>query len=143
MDFFSAMKVSAGALSAQRTRMNVISSNIANAGATSSTDGTGTYKKKSVVFQAMPIEQNAFKKAAGQAVETVKVKDIIEDQSDPRRIFDPKHPDADEEGYIALPNVNVVEEMVNLINSSRSYQASATAFKNIKEMANMALSISN
>ena len=143
MDFFSAMKVSAGALSAQRTRMNVISSNIANAGATSSTDGSGTYKKKSVVFQAQPIEQNAFKKAAGQAVETVKVKDIIEDQSDPRRIFDPKHPDADEEGYIALPNVNVVEEMVNLINSSRSYQASATAFKNIKEMANMALSISN
>jgi len=143
MDFMNSINIAAGALSAQRTRMNVISSNIANTETTQS-DGGGPYKRKDILFKTVPVEgENSFTSIMGHKSMTVKVDDIIEDQKPPKRTYKPLHPDADDEGYVSLPNINVVEEMVNLISSSRSYNANTQTIKNMKQMANTALSIAS
>ncbi len=112
MDFFSSMNVSSSALTAERTRMNLISSNLANANATRTPEG-GPYKRKDAVFAATPVEtrfNRALDNATGREVRQVEVMQIIEDQNQPRMQFDPSHPDANPQGYVAMPNVNVVEE---------------------------------
>jgi len=143
MDFFSSMNVSASALTAERTRMNLISSNLANANATRTPEG-GPYKRKDAVFAATPLE-NSFSKALNSAVakdvRQVEVTQIIEDQSAPRMQFDPSHPDANAEGYVSMPNVNVMEEMADMINATRTYEANVTAVQAAKSMALKTLEI--
>ena len=143
MDFFSAMNVSSSALSAERTRMNLISSNLANAGTTRSPEG-GPYKRKDAVFSATPIE-NSFNRAldgaTAQQVKKVEVAEIIEDSNPPRLQYDPGHPEATPQGYVAMPNVNVVEEMADMIGATRAYEANVTAVQAAKSMALKTLEI--
>ncbi|HEY3308091.1 MAG TPA: flagellar basal body rod protein FlgC [Desulfuromonadaceae bacterium] len=144
MDFFSSMNVSASALSAERTRMNLISSNLANANATRTPEG-GPYKRKDAIFTATPVEKRfdrALSKATGQDVRQVEVMQITEDQNQPRMQYDPSHPDANPQGYVAMPNVNVVEEMADMINATRTYEANVTAVQAAKSMALKTLEIS-
>jgi flagellar basal-body rod protein FlgC len=143
MNLFTAMEVSASGLSAERVRMNTLASNLANA-RTTRTPGGGPYKRLDPVFQAVPIESRlrdlgATKTEGG--VYMVEVPTIRQDQGEPQLIYDPKHPDADARGFVALPNVNVVEEMVNLITASRSYEAGVTVMQTLKGMAQSALNI--
>lgn len=125
MDSFVIFRVSASALEAQRTRMNVIASNMANVHSTK-TEAGGPYKRKDVVFLAEPIEING--------AEGVRVIDVVEDQTPPLLIYDPSHPDADKDGYVAMPNINIIEEMVNMMMATRAYEASVTAFNASKTM---------
>jgi flagellar basal-body rod protein FlgC len=135
MDFFSAMDISASALTAERTRMNLISSNLANANSTRSAEG-GAYRRKDAVFTAAPAA-GSFGAALGKAsaARGVAVSRIVEDQNPPRMQYEPSHPDADPQGYVAYPNVNVVEEMADMITASRSYEANVTAAQAAKSMA--------
>lgn len=136
MDFFTAMDVSSAAMSAERTRMNLISGNLANANSTRSTEG-GPYKRKDAVFTAIPVTgpfDNALNRAS-KGLATVAVSAIVEDSSPPRMQYDPTHPDADLKGYVALPNVNVIEEMTDMISATRVYEANVTAAQAAKSMA--------
>jgi len=144
MNFFTAMTITASGLDAQRTRMNVLASNLANARTTRTAAG-GPYKRLDAVFQAVPVGTRFGElvgDSAAQVASTVEVSSIQQDQSPPQLVYDPTHPDADARGYLALPNVNVVEEMVNMITASRAYEAGVTAMQSIKGMARSALSIS-
>ena len=135
MDFFSAMDISASALTAERTRMNLISSNLANANSTRTAEG-GPYRRKDAVFSATPAA-GSFGAALGKAsaARQVSVSQIAEDPNPPRMQYEPSHPDADPQGYVAYPNVNVVEEMADMISASRSYEANVTAAQAAKSMA--------
>jgi len=144
MDFFSSMNISASALTAERTRMNLISSNLANANTTRTPEG-GPYKRKDAVFSAAAAQAGSFGGALNGAIakdaKQVEVTQIIEDQSAPRMQFDPSHPDADARGYVAMPNVNVMEEMADMINATRTYEANVTAVQAAKSMAMKTLEI--
>ncbi|MBO5468429.1 MAG: flagellar basal body rod protein FlgC [Lachnospiraceae bacterium] len=134
---FNAMNVSASGMTAQRTRMDIISENIANVNTTRDENGE-VYKRKTVVFQE---NSNAsFDNILSNKLESyhphgVKITSIVEDTSEGAMTYDPNHPDADENGYVTLPNVNTVTEMTNLIDASRSYEANATAFNASKAIA--------
>jgi len=121
MDSFGVFRVSASALAAQRQRMNVIASNMANAHSTKTAEG-GPYRRKDVVFSAEPENSGV------DGLEGVKVSDVVADTTPPKMIYDPGHPDADKNGFVAMPNVNVIEEMVNMMMASRAYEASISAF---------------
>jgi flagellar basal-body rod protein FlgC len=143
MDIFTAMEVSASGLAAQRTRMNVASSNLANASTTRAPEG-GTYKRKDVVLESATLGPGLPGHQAGgfsDAVRGVKVAGIVEDTLAPRLEHDPGHPDADARGYVAYPNVNVVEEMVDMITASRAYEAGISALGTAVDMAERALGI--
>lgn len=143
MDFFSSMRVSASGLEAQTRRMNTISSNIANAETTRTEEG-GPYKRKDAVFTATTDKESfgeILKDQLDQQVQGVLVDEIHEDAAAPRMVYNPSHPDANEEGYVAMPNVNTVEEMANMISAQRSYEANVTAMNAAKAMANKALEI--
>ncbi|MBC7964098.1 MAG: flagellar basal body rod protein FlgC [Steroidobacteraceae bacterium] len=143
MDFFNSINVSSSALSAERTRMNLISSNLANANATRTPEG-GPYKRKDAVFTATPLENRfnrALDGATAQQVRQVEVSRIVEDQNPPRLQYDPGHPDANPQGYVAMPNVNVVEEMADMIGATRAYEANVTAVQAAKSMAMKTLEI--
>jgi len=145
MDFFSAMDIGSSALTAERTRMNLISTNLANANSTRTPEG-GPYKRKSAVFAATPLESpfnRALNSASGQQLNQVEVSEIVEDQKPPRLEYAPGHPDANAQGYVAMPNVNVVEEMADMISASRSYEANITAVQAAKNMALKTLEISS
>lgn len=144
MDFFSSMNVSASALSAERTRMNLISGNLANANTTRTPEG-GPYKRKDAVFSAVPLDKTfdrTLDGAAGPQVRQVQVSQIVEDQNPPRTMYDPSHPDANPQGYVAMPNVNVIEEMADMLTASRAYEANVTAVQAAKSMALKTLEIS-
>ena len=140
MDLFSAIKISSSGMSLQRARMNVIASNMANINTTRTPEG-GPYRKKSVIAEATPIKTEGFEQTLGEAIRDVKVIEIKEDKSPPRMVYNPSHPDADERGYVAMPNVNMLEEMLDMINASRSYEANATAVNAAKKMAQRALEL--
>jgi flagellar basal-body rod protein FlgC len=131
MDLFTAMDISASGLRAQRTRMNVISSNIANAH-TTRTDEGGPYKRRDVILR-----ENSFE---GQLT-SVEVEGIQTNPTPGERLYDPGNPDADDEGYVTMPNVNLMEEMVNMMNATRSFEANTIAVKAQKDMALKALNI--
>ena len=143
MDFFDALHASASGLSAQRLRMNLISGNLANAHTTRTEEG-GPYRRREPVFAAQT-ENSSFGEILSayqtDMLPQVKVIDIVEDQSAPVLKYDPNHPDADERGYVGMPNINLMEEMVNLITATRSYEANVSAVKAAKEMALKALEI--
>jgi flagellar basal-body rod protein FlgC len=143
MDFFDAIHASSSGLSAQRLRMNLISGNLANVN-TTRTRGGGPYRRKEAIFAARPLEES-FKKILAdrqmKQLSIVMVDRIIEDSNSPVMKHDPQHPDADEKGYVAMPNINVMEEMVNMISATRGYEANVTALKAAKDMASRALEI--
>jgi len=139
MDFCDAIKTSASGLSAQRVRMSLISGNLANVATTRTAEG-GPYKRKDAVFEAQPFDEMVQREMNG-SVSQVKIGSIVEDQRPSVTKFDPGHPDADAKGFVSLPNVNVMEEMVNMISATRSYEANVTAIKSAKEMALKALEI--
>ena len=135
MDTFGTLKISASGLYAQRARMNVIASNMANANTTRTEEG-GPYRRKDVVFTATPFEKELKDGLAG-----VKVTEVVEDQTPLREVYDPEHPDADENGIVQLPNVNTIEEMVNMMMASRAYEANISTFNISKGMFRKALEI--
>ncbi|MEJ2642732.1 MAG: flagellar basal body rod protein FlgC [Desulfosarcinaceae bacterium] len=143
MDFMKSLDVSAAGLNAQRIRMNLISHNLANVNTTRTAEG-GPYKRKDALFETVEPPAD-FKEALHSRMEAylrqVQVSEIREDNRPPIRKYDPTHPDADESGYVSLPNINVVEEMVNMMSASRSYEANVTAVKTTKDMAMTALEI--
>lgn len=143
MDFFDAIHASSSGLSAQRLRMNLISGNLANVNTTRTREG-GPYRRKEAIFAARPLEES-FKKILAnrqnKQLSTVEVERVIEDSNSPVMKYDPQHPDADEKGYVAMPNINVMEEMVNMISATRGYEANVTALKAAKDMASRALEI--
>jgi len=132
MDIF---KVSASALEAQRVRMNTIASNMANA-QTTKTEKGGPYVRKDVVFETVKIKNNP-----DSILEGVKVVQVVEDKRPPIMVYDPSHPDADENGYVAMPNINVIEEMVNMMMALRAYEANVKAFNISKSMYQKALEL--
>ena len=143
MDFFSSMKVSASGLDAQMKRMNTISSNIANAETTETPEG-GPYKRKDPVFAAQTDRESFGEILANEMdehVQGVQVTEVHEDTRPPRMIYNPTHPHANAEGYVAMPNVNTVEEMANMIQAQRSYEANVTAMGAAGAMAQKALEI--
>ena len=143
MDFFKAMEITASGLNAERSRMNALASNLANA-RTTRTEAGGPYKRLDPVFQAIPIAEQHRELAndpTARAASVVQVRGIPEDQSPPQMVYDPQHPDADANGYVSLPNVNVVQEMVNMITASRAYEAGVTVMQTVKGMARSALNI--
>ncbi len=143
MDFLTAIKISSSGLKAQRTRMNVVSSNLANIN-TTRTDEGGPYRKKEVVLSSTNVKDKfgkELKESMNGQVKEVKVTGIVEDQSAPKKVYEPGHPDANEEGYVAYPNINLMHEMVNLISASRSYEANITAINASKGLALKALEL--
>ena len=145
MDFFSSMRVSASGLDAQMKRMNTISSNIANAETTRDANGKiSPYKRRDPQIAAQ-VDRESFgailQNELDENVQGVQVQDIVEDQRPPRLVYNPAHPDANAEGYVAMPNVNTVEEMANMISAQRSYEADVTAMNAAKQMAQKALEI--
>lgn len=136
MSVFSAMNISATGMTAQRTRLDVISQNIANVNTTRDADGN-TYMRKSVIFQEKTYVSfnDALINATGNVGKGVKISKIFEDnETEGRLVYDPSHPDADEKGYVLYPNVNTVTEMTNMIDASRAYEANVTAFSASKSM---------
>jgi flagellar basal-body rod protein FlgC len=125
MSLFNIFNVAGSAMSAQSQRLNVVSSNIANADSTTSADGK-TYRAKQVEFMATPTHDPT---STG-----VKVTRVVEDTAPPKLVYDPQNPAADETGHVAMPNVNVVEEMVNMISASRSYQTNVETMNAAKTM---------
>ena len=137
---FSAMEVAASGLTAERTRMNVIASNLANA-RTTHTEAGGPYRKLDPVFAAIPLSGEGAASVSGSGVSLVRVDSIRADPRDPQMVYEPGHPDADGNGYVRYPNVNVVEEMVNIITASRAYEAGVSTIDSVKSMARSALGI--
>ena len=143
MDFFSSIQTSSSGLSAQRLRMNLISGNLANVNTTRTREG-GPYRRKEAVFAAQPM-QSEFNKMLTDRLRNqsagVRVDRIYEDPNPPLMKYDPSHPHANEKGYVAMPNINPMEEMVNMISATRGFEANITALKAAKEMALKALEI--
>ena len=143
MSFFGALDISASGLSAERMRMDVVAENLANAQTTRGPNG-GPYRRKEVVLSTA--QGDGFRTALAGAVGSVpgtrssqtpggvQVSGIVEDAAPARRVYDPGHPDADGQGYVSLPNVNPVTEMVDLISASRAYEANVTAMQTAKTM---------
>lgn len=143
MDFFSSMRVSASGLDAQTKRMNTISSNIANAETTRGADG-GPYRRKDPLLAATTDRESfgeILDNQLDEQIQGVLVQEIVEDSRPPRMVYNPSHPHANPEGYVAMPNVNPVEEMANMISAQRSYEANVTTLNAAKSMAQKALEI--
>jgi len=137
---FSALEVAASGLSAERIRMNTIASNLANA-RTTQVEGGGPYKRLDPVFQAIPLDREQGAVGADAGVSLVKVASIKADDRPGMMVYEPGHPDANAAGYVEYPNVNAVEEMVNMITASRAYEAGITSIESVKSMARSALGI--
>ncbi len=161
MAFLSSFDISGYGLSAQRFRINLISSNIANANTTRTSEG-GPYRRREVIFKAVdfdktlnnqiaesenflnyenPLDEPGLQDKANPAIMSVKVDKVIRDDSPFKMKYDPSNPDADKNGYVAYPNVNPVVEMADLIEATRAYQANVAAFQSSKAMAQSAIDI--
>ncbi len=136
---FSAMEVAASGMTAQRSRMNVIAGNLANARTTKTEDGT-PYKRQDPVFVARPVAGQSADPVM-RAIQTVEVSEVRQDQNPGQMVYDPGHPDANEAGYVEYPNVNVVSEMVNMMSATRAYEAGVTSIESLKSMARAAIKI--
>ncbi len=135
----AAITASASALNAERTRIEVAVSNLANAESTRGSDGK-VYRRRDVVLASAPVE--SFDSALGRASATgVKVVEVAQDQSPGRRRYEPSHPDADAEGYVELPNVDPAEEMVDMLGAARAYQANLTAISLMRDLVTRALEL--
>ena len=160
-NFLNSFDISGYGLSAQRVRVNTISSNIANAQTTRTEEG-GPYRRRQVVFRAInfndqfneklskltqgmgyedPLNEGDFGKKVNPAIMSVIVDKIARDDSKPKMKYEPNNPDADAKGYVAYPNINPVVEMADLVEATRSYQANVAAFQSAKDMANSSISL--
>ncbi len=145
MGYFSSLEIGASALTAQRLRMDTISQNIANASTTRTDKGT-PYRRRVVVFEekasAVPFSEYLSKSSRDRYIGSgVRVAKIVEDNSPFKKIYDPGNPDADAEGYVEMPNVDTITEMVNMISATRAYEANVTSINTTKSMAMKALEI--
>jgi flagellar basal-body rod protein FlgC len=143
MDLLSGMRVSSSGMAAQRMRMNTISSNIANINTTRTPEG-GPYRRKDVVFEAMPDARSFGEILITQPqkdVARVQVTDVTVDRKAPLLKYEPDHVDADENGYVAYPNINLMEEMANMIQATRAYEANVSAMNATKDMAMTSLEL--
>lgn len=141
MGMFGAIDAAASGLTAERLRMDVISNNIANANTTRTAEG-GAYRRQIVLFE--PRTGQSFAQMLSQEMDSgdgVKVVGIAKDNSPMRRVYEPNHPDADKDGYVEMPNINIVSEMVDMITATRAYEANVTAVNAAKSMALKALDI--
>ncbi|MCB0338672.1 MAG: flagellar basal body rod protein FlgC [Bdellovibrionales bacterium] len=137
---YDVFEVLASGMSSMRLRVNTIAANIANAQTTRTEDG-GPYKKKDVVLQALD-QESSFENALDEmSLSKPRVLAVVEDQSEPKKVYQPGHPDADESGYVAYPNVNVVESMTNLMMATRNYEANVSALKATRDMLRQASDI--
>ena len=138
MDLFKIFSISGSGMAAQKSRMSVVAGNLANSESTRTVDG-GPYRRRDVIFQAAPpageftdeLNDIAEDRERAQGVEVVGVK---QSNRPPRRIFDPSHPDASSEGYVAMPDINPMEEMVDMLSAVRSYEANLSAFNTTKSL---------
>ncbi len=134
MGILDIFRVSASGMKAQRTRMETIATNLANVHTTRTEEG-GPYKKKDVVFTETDVsESKGFGKMLSEKLDGVKVEDIAESGKAFEKVFDPGHPDADKEGYVLFPNVNLMEEMADMVAATRAYEANINAVNTTKEM---------
>lgn len=150
MNLMTSLEISAMGLRAERTRLNIASMNLANAHVTRTLDG-GPYRAKSVVFSAVPLERgnrpvavpqgSPFDKRLENVLQTVEVTQIVDDKSPFMEVFDPGHPDADKNGIVRLPNVNVMEQMVDLMSAQRAYEANIAAVEAARSMFMKAIDI--
>ncbi|MBI3228628.1 MAG: flagellar basal body rod protein FlgC [Burkholderiales bacterium] len=132
MSLFNIFNVAGSAMSAQSQRLNTVASNLANADSATSVNGQ-PYRAKQVIFEAQAVD-------AANA-QGVRVKQVVEDAAPPKMVYDPKHPMADDKGYVAMPNVSVVDEMVNMLSASRSYQTNVETMNAAKTLALKTLTI--
>jgi len=143
VDILSGMRVSASGMAAQRMRMNTINSNIANVHTTQTPEG-GPYRRKEVVFEAIP-EAKSFGEILTtqpqREIARVQATDILVDRKAPLLKYEPDHPDANEDGYVAYPNINLMEEMANMIMTTRAYEANVSAMNATKDMAMTSLEL--
>lgn len=143
MDFMTAMDISASGLSAQRAQLNVISMNMANIQTTRTTEG-GPYQRKSVSFEATPVYSpfdEAMQDQLNRNLEGVKVLGVTADNRPFKTVYDPNHPDANDQGYVTYPDINVVEEMTNMMQAMRGYEANVQTIESAKRMFQKALLI--
>ncbi|MBL7668982.1 MAG: flagellar basal body rod protein FlgC [Bdellovibrionaceae bacterium] len=143
-DFLTGMRISSSGMAAQRMRLNSISSNLANINTTQTPEG-GPYRRKDVVFESMPDARNfgeiIMSTDPKGSFQRVQGSDVVSDKKAPLLKYEPDHPDANADGYVAYPNINLMEEMTNMIQASRSYEANVQALQSSKEMALSALEI--
>ena len=137
MSFFTSLRVNGSALAAERLRVDLASANLANANSTRTAEG-GPYRRRDPILQAVPLS-GSFGSEIERAVRMVDVRRIVIDPRPPREVFNPSHPDADSQGIVRLPNVQMVEETVNLMNASRAYEANLVAISISREMAERAM----
>ena len=142
MDFLSALRISSSGLAAERVRVNLASSNLANAESTRGPDGK-PYKRLDPVLQAVPFGDQLASASGGSAPMGVQVAQVRQAETAGRRVYDPSHPDADQQGFVTLPDVNPIHEVVNLMSASRAYDANASAVETLKTMAQRALDIAS
>ena len=143
MDFLTALKISSSGLSAQRLRMDVISSNLANVNTTRTAEG-GPYRRRDVVFASQPVTTSfgeVLDAVEDRHLKQVEVVDIAVDKGNPTMVYDPRHPDANAQGYVGMPDINVIEEMVNVLSATRSYEANVAVVNATKSMVNKTLEI--
>jgi flagellar basal-body rod protein FlgC len=146
MSFWQALRIGTSGLTAQRLRLDLISNNIANAQTTQTEEG-GPYQRQDVIFMpagenpALPRQVAARRAGLGALQGGVRVREIITDTEAGSRVYDPQHPDADEDGYVNYPNVDIVVEMTNMLSATRSYEANLSAIEAVKRMALKALEI--
>jgi flagellar basal-body rod protein FlgC len=143
MDLLTSLKISSSGLSANKKRMDSISSNIANAQTTRTAEG-GPYRRKEVVFGAEPARDSFSDILEGELNENaqkVHATEVVSVNEAPILKYDPHHPDANAEGYVAMPNINVMKEMAEMISTNRNYEANVTAINTTKSMAMKALEI--
>jgi len=141
--FQTTLRISAAGMSAQRYRLNVIASNLANLQTTRTPEG-GPYQRKDVVFQAKPLVESrneSLMQSDHEKPLSVEMVKVITDSRPPIMKYQPEHPDADPQGYVAYPNVNAIEEMVNMLSATRSYEANLTMMKTTKDMVNKTIEI--
>ncbi len=143
MDFATGMHISSSGLTAQRMRMNTIAANIANINTTKTPEG-GPYRRKDVVFESMPETKNfgeILTSEPDRNLQRVQVTDVTVDRGAPLLKYEPDSPNADEKGFVAYPNINLMEEMTNMIQATRSYEANVSAMQATKDMALTSLEI--
>lgn len=137
MNLISGIDVTASALTAQKTRLDVVAQNIANAQTTRTARG-GPYERQVVSFETELVRKQG---AAGAAVQSVRVAQVTTDHSPGQQVYNPQHPDAGADGLVTMPNVNISQEMVDLITASRTYEANLSVVKNARQMAMRTLEI--
>ena len=138
MDFLTSLEISGSGLTAQRKRMDVIASNLANIETTRS-EGGGPYRRKMILMSPRPSED--FDRVLNDKVEGVQIDGVVEDQSPFRMVYNPSHPDADEDGNLQKPNVDLIVEMTNMLMARRAFEANLSAIKSTRQMAVKALEI--